>query len=284
MKTDALLYRLLQDHPDLVFELAGLPHPTVPYQLRAEEVKETQFRLDGVLLPPVVTADAPLVFLENQFWPDDDFYARWFASIFLYLRQHPEQRWWRAVALYPERRTDTGQTRGFEELLAGRVTRVYLDELVAALPESPALGLIQLLLAEPDRAILKAREMLAVQIPSWPDMHAWVETVLIYKLPRLTREEIRKMVHLIDVDLKDTGFYRSVFAEGADFGRQEGRLQGEADLLLRQLRRRVGGLNAEQEAMIRRLSEDRLHALGEALLDFSGPEDFARWLAQNIPH
>lgn len=166
MKTDALLYRLLQDHPDVVFELAGLPHPTVPYELRAEEVKETQFRLDGVLLPPVVTAEAPLVFLENQFWLDDDFYARWFASIFLYLRKHPEQRWWRAVVLYPERRTDMGQTRGFEELLAGRVTRVYLDELVAALPESPAVGLIQLLLAEPDRAIMKAREMLAVQIPS----------------------------------------------------------------------------------------------------------------------
>lgn len=119
-------------------------------------------------------------------------------------------------------------------------------------------------------------------------MHAWVETVLIYKLPRLTREEIRKMVHLFDVDLKDTGFYRSVFAEGADFGRQEGRqegrLQGEADLLLRQLWRRVGGLNAEQEGMIRRLPEDRLHALGEALLDFTGPDDLTRWLAQNTTH
>lgn len=276
MKTDALLYRLLQDHPDMVFELAGLPHPTVSYQLRAEEVKETQFRFDGLLIPSEVTAEAPLIFLENQFWLDDDFYARWFASIFLYLRKHPEHRWWRAVVLYPERRTDMGQTRGFEELLAGRVTRVYLDELVAAQPVSPTLGLIEILLAEPHQAVAKAREVLTDTLPVWPDFKAWVETLLVYKLPRLSREEIKAMVHLIDVDLKDTRYYQEVAAEV--------RQESKADLLLHMMKKRFGDLAPFQETIVQSMSEDRLVALSEALLDFSGPDDFARWLAQNTKH
>ncbi|MGZ8218175.1 DUF2887 domain-containing protein [Methylomagnum sp.] len=273
MKTDALLYRLLQDHPDLVFELAGLPLPKAHYELRAEEIKETQFRFDGLLIPPEVSEESPLVFLENQFWLDDDFYARWFASIFLYLRKHPEQRWWRAVALFPERRVDVGQTRGFEELLAGRVTRVYLDEWSAMQPESPALGLIELLLAEPDRAIIKAREMLAVSPPIWPDFRSWIETLLIYKLPRLTREEIRAMVHLIDVDLKDTRYFQEAYAER------------EANLLIRMMNKRLGGaLPPTQEAIIRTLPLERLEDMGLALLDFTSQDDLSRWLAQNTSH
>jgi predicted transposase YdaD len=117
MKTDALLYRLFQEHPSLVFELAGWPPPKAPYELRAEEIKQTHFRLDGVLIPAVADPDAPLVFLENQFQPDADFYARWFASIFLYLRLHPGQRDWRAVVLFPSRAQDAGNPQGYEALV-----------------------------------------------------------------------------------------------------------------------------------------------------------------------
>lgn len=52
MKTDTLFYRLLHSHPEWVFELAGWPPPSVPYRLRAEEIKQTAFRLDGLLMPP----------------------------------------------------------------------------------------------------------------------------------------------------------------------------------------------------------------------------------------
>ena len=181
MKTDALLYRLLQDHPDLVFELAGLPTPVQEYKLLAEEVKETRFRFDGLLLPAEVSQEAPLVFLENQFQADPDFYARWFAAIFLYLRRHPEQRSWRAVVLFPCRATDNGNTLGYEELLsATRIRRVYLEDWLTQNPASPGLSLIQLLLADPDQAIAKARGILTGTPQVWPDFAAWVETVLIY--------------------------------------------------------------------------------------------------------
>jgi predicted transposase/invertase (TIGR01784 family) len=286
MKTDALLYRLLQDHPDLVFELAGLPLPNADYKLVAEEIKETHFRLDGVLIPSVMSQESPLVFLESQFQSDSDFYARWFASIFLYLRRHPERRWWRAVALFPGQSTDTGQPLGYEELLFGtRVNRVYLEALLDVEPASPGIRLIQLLLAKPTEALAKAQAFLGAAPPTWPDFPNWVETVLIYKLPRLTREEIRIMLHLIDVDLKDTRFYQEVFAEGAKVGHkegcEEGRREGEANLLLRLLKRRLGNIAPDQEAIVRALPETHLEALGEALLDFSKPEDFSAWLARH---
>jgi predicted transposase/invertase (TIGR01784 family) len=49
-----------------------------------------------------------------------------------------------------------------------------------------------------------------------------VETLLVYKLPRLSREEIRKMLNVLNVELKETRFYQEVFAEGLEEGRQEG--------------------------------------------------------------
>ncbi len=61
-----------------------------------------------------------------------------------------------------------------------------------------------------------------------------METLLVNKLsPTLRREEIQKMLDLTDVDLKQTRFYKEVFAEGRQEGEQEGRQQEGAALILR---------------------------------------------------
>ena len=65
-----------------------------------------------------------------------------------------------------------------------------------------------------------------------------VETILVYKLPTLSREEIQTMLELTDTDLKQTRFYQEVFTEG----RQEGRQEEGVTLILRQLQRRCGEL------------------------------------------
>ncbi len=59
-----------------------------------------------------------------------------------------------------------------------------------------------------------------------------------------------------------------------------GRLAGKETLVARQLRRRVGAVPADVTARLDRLSADQLDDLGEALLDFTGPADLDRWLAQ----
>ncbi|MBB1127107.1 DUF2887 domain-containing protein, partial [Thiospirillum jenense] len=111
MRTDTLFYRLFQDWPGLVLELAGLD-PTLPgYQLQAPEIKQTGFRLDGVLMPPAARPELPIVFIETQFQYDADFHGRWFAELFLYLYRHSTEREWRAVTLFASRKTEQGPQR-----------------------------------------------------------------------------------------------------------------------------------------------------------------------------
>ncbi|WP_404784258.1 DUF4351 domain-containing protein [Altericista sp. CCNU0014] len=64
-------------------------------------------------------------------------------------------------------------------------------------------------------------------------------------------------------------------------GRAEGEQVGEARLIMRQLTRRLGQVAPEIEAQVRALSLPQLEALGEALLDFSGPNDLVDWLRLN---
>ena len=58
MHTDVLLYRLFQERPATLFEVAGLAGDASGYRLTATEVKETAFRLDGARLPPPDGPDA----------------------------------------------------------------------------------------------------------------------------------------------------------------------------------------------------------------------------------
>jgi predicted transposase YdaD len=60
--------------------------------------------------------------------------------------------------------------------------------------------------------------------------------------------------------------------------KEEGRQEGEANLVLRQLNRRIGGISAELSANIQSLSLENLENLGEALLDFQSVEDLEQWL------
>jgi hypothetical protein len=59
---------------------------------------------------------------------------------------------------------------------------------------------------------------------------------------------------------------------------QQGRQQGEAYLLLRQLQRRFGKIPQNLEETIRNLPVERLEDLGLALLDFGTLTDLDNWL------
>ena len=68
---------------------------------------------------------------------------------------------------------------------------------------------------------------------------------------------------------------------GIERGIEKGCLQGESRLVLRQLRRRFGALDAVQEAMVRSLSVEQLEDLGDALLSFQSVQDLNDWLARS---
>ncbi len=106
-----------------------------------------------------------------------------------------------------------------------------------------------------------------------------VETILVYKLPTLSREEIQTMLELTEIDLKQTRFYQDVFTEGEQAGQQKGRQEEGVALILRLLQRRCGELAPALQERMTHLSLPQLEVLGEALLDFLGVEDLEQWLA-----
>ncbi|MBD2365021.1 DUF4351 domain-containing protein [Anabaena minutissima FACHB-250] len=68
--------------------------------------------------------------------------------------------------------------------------------------------------------------------------------------------------------------------EGWQEGLQEGRQEGKQNLILRQLNRRIGEIDASLIDRIQRLSIEQLENLGEALLDFTTPADLESWFNQ----
>ncbi|MGH8476025.1 MAG: DUF4351 domain-containing protein [Methylococcales bacterium] len=56
------------------------------------------------------------------------------------------------------------------------------------------------------------------------------EAVLVYKWPRMTRDEVRNMLgEIFHVELKQTRFYQDVFREGEMEGKKEGRKEGRIE-------------------------------------------------------
>ncbi|NCS79612.1 MAG: DUF4351 domain-containing protein, partial [Microcystis aeruginosa K13-07] len=82
--------------------------------------------------------------------------------------------------------------------------------------------------------------------------------------------------------MKESVIYQEIWSEGLQEGlqegRQEGRQEGEANLVLRQLNRRIGDISPELLPNIRSLDLEQLENLGEALLDFQSPQDLEQWL------
>lgn len=270
MKTDSLFYRLFQSVPQLLFDLINRPLPSASqYHFTSVELKETAFRLDGVMQPPDDQLDWPLFFVEVQFQLDPQIYSRLFTEVFLYLRHHQPAHPWHAVVIYPSRAIDPGPHPQYDVLLQSHhVTRVYLDEW--AEPRQTLMQRVMgVILAEPHQAIAEAQAVLACQEDGGRTANIvdLVETILVYKLaPTVSREEILEMLDLQNVDIKQTRFYQDVFTEG------------EASLILRQLQRRCGELTPAIREQITQLKLSQLEALGEALLEFRGLVDLEQWL------
>jgi predicted transposase/invertase (TIGR01784 family) len=276
MKTDSLFYRLFQRLPRLLFELVGqAADDAESYRFTSEEIKETAFRLDGVLVPPESQPTWPLFFIEVQFQHDPTFYSRFFAEIFLYLRQQQPVHPWQAVVLYPTRAIDPGTHPHYETLLSSpQVQRIYLNEWAA--PRQTLLQrVIGLVLATPEQTRGEARAVIAqarqesVDNAKTQSILELVETIVAYKLKGLSRKEIQAMLDFLDTELKQTRFYQDVFAEG------------EAAIILRLLQRRCGVLPPVLTSRVTGLSVADLEALGDALLEFHALSDLERWLAEH---
>jgi predicted transposase/invertase (TIGR01784 family) len=255
VKTDSLFYQIFLRFPDSFFDLIGQPQPvSANYQFTSQEVKQLSFRLDGLFMALREDSQQPLYLVEVQFQPDDTLYYRLFAELFLFLKQYRPPHPWQIVVIYPHRRVEREQSLHFGEILnLSSVRRIYLDELAAGDNPSLGIGVIKLVVESETAAVRTAQTLIERTREEITDQSSQrqlidlIESIIIYKLPQKSREEIEAMFGLSD--LKQTRVYQEALAEGEERGLQE----GERLVVENLLRVRFGELDPEIQAIISRI-------------------------------
>jgi predicted transposase YdaD len=210
---------------------------------------------------------------------DKGFYGRYFAEVYLYLKQYNISRPWRGLIIIKSRGHELGSEIPYGDLQQ-KVQRLYLEDLLSETDLSPNLGILQLIVL-PQKRVGEAAQKLLQNVENktqFTQRLDLIEAILVSKFPQISPEEILKMLDLKTADITQTRFYRDVFQLGAKEGKAEGRQEGEAQLIIRLLKRRCGVLSPNQEAQIRSLDLNQLESLGEALLDFTTIADLEAWL------
>jgi predicted transposase/invertase (TIGR01784 family) len=303
VKTDSIFYRLFKTFPGTFFELIN--HQATEanvYEFSSVELKQTAFRIDGVFLPTANGREQPIYFLEVQFQKDSELYARFFSEIFLYLRLYAPTKAWRGVVVFARGSMEPTEIEPYRVLLESeQVTRLYLNELGDVDKSSLGVGIIKLVVETKKRTpklvkqlVEKARSELSNQARQ-QEVLDLIETIVLYKLPRITRQELARM--FTREDLKKTRYYQEVREEVREElqqevqeevrqqvreeVREEVRQQAALELVMRVLVRRIGAVNPQLQERIHQLSIVQLENLAEALLDFSNEADLATWLDEN---
>jgi predicted transposase YdaD len=232
-----------------------------------------------LLIPSSDDLSLPLVFLEAQMQTDVNFYGRYFAGIYLYLRQYKPNRPWKGLLILNRRSHDLGSEVPYQLQLDRQVQRLYLDDLGLRTNLSPNLAMLRLFFLPEEEVSTAARSILD-NPPTEAEFQRrldLVEAILVNKFPQLSFEEVLKMLDLKEVNLSETRFYQDVLQKGLEQG-----FQREVDLVLRQLERQCGVLGVDRQDLVRSLTITQLEALGDALLDFNGMADLEVWFEANL--
>jgi predicted transposase/invertase (TIGR01784 family) len=296
MRTDTIFYQLFQSFHTLLFELIDRPIAEAEgYKFSSAEIKEKAFRFDGIFMP--TANDKPIFLAEVQFQPKEDFYSEFLAEIFLYLNQYRPIQDWQAVAIFAKHNSEPTPDKFCQELITlGRIKRVYLEDLQQE-TNSHAIEIIQLILATEKKAPTIARK-LAEKVEQETNTELrdnvveFIEAVLVYKFPKLSRQEVEAM--FTHSDLKKTRVYQDAVQEGLQIGEQRGLqigkqeglqigeqrglMKGQAAMLQRQLTRKFGKISPTVKSKISKLSIAQLEDLAEAIFDFQTSADLSTWI------
>ncbi len=117
-----------------------------------------------------------------------------------------------------------------------RLKRIYLDEELDWLGTATVgIGAVKLIVSPEKKAVESAKQLIertkqSVEDPvSQRDFIELIETIIIYKLPKKSREELEAMLGLSE--LKQTKVYQEAKAEGQEIGEQKAKLESVPRLL-----------------------------------------------------
>jgi predicted transposase/invertase (TIGR01784 family) len=230
MITDPIFYRLFETSPETFFLLLGMSpelarEMAARYQYEALEFKEIAHRSDGIFRP--TAPGLPVYFLEVQFYPLASVFADLLVKAYTFLKRHDPAQEFCGVVLFASRALEPRQTLPYEALFAaGQIRRYYLDEMPEIADAPLGMAILDLLRQSQQRAPATARELVA-RVKSEigddalrTDLIQLVETIIIGKLPRLTRQEIEVMLQLHDI--RESRVYQEAREEGRVKGLEEG--------------------------------------------------------------
>ncbi|MEB3150849.1 MAG: DUF4351 domain-containing protein [Sphaerospermopsis sp.] len=117
-----------------------------------------------------------------------------------------------------------------------------------------------------------------IELQGLPLNHPYQKATLelVYNL----RENLRVNQQLEADDQELIMRLEPLYQRDREQAKEEGRQEGEQDLILRLLNRRLGEIDMLLIEQIKGLSIEKLENLGEALLDFSSVADLEAWLNQ----
>jgi len=282
--SDKLFYWLFQQHAERLQPLvAGLLPQMEGYVFSAPVLKEREYRLDGLFLPPADQPELPTLILEAQMAADPGFLLRLNAETGRLLQQQDRQgrpiRHWQVVVICPSRELNFGDPTPVREFVRERV--VWIELAPERLPRTApplqrALGM--LLLPEDQLPVCSASiRAEAAGTSLGAEIDDVIAAILVSRFSGRTVPEICAMGGITVDDFTSSVAYREIFG----LGQQKGRQAEAAAISLRLLAHRFGALTSSQQSRIQALPLSSLEALLDALLDSQGPEDLNTWLSHH---
>ena len=286
--SDKLFYWLFQQHAERLQPLVAELLPQMEsYVFSAPVLKEREYRLDGLFLPPADQPELPVVILEAQMAADPDFLLRLNAETGRLLQQQQRQgrpiRHWQVVVICPSRELNFGDPTPVREFVERRV--VWIELAPERLPPSapPLQKALAMLLLPEDQlpACSRAIRAEAVGTGLGSEIDDVIAAILVSRFSGRTVPEICAMGGITVDDFTSSVAYREIFGLGQQDGEQKGRQAEAAAISLRLLGHRCGALTPSQLSRIQDLPLSALEALLDALLDFQGPDDLNAWLSRH---
>jgi predicted transposase YdaD len=286
--SDKLFYWLFQQHAERIQPLVAELLPRMEgYVFSAPVLKEREYRLDGLFLPPPDQPDLPALILEAQMAADPGFLLRLYAESARLLQQMEQQGrticCWQVVVICPSRELNFGNPQPVEEFLERRLVWVELqpERLPPAAP--PIQKALSLLLQPEDQlpACSRAVRAEAAGTGLAAEIDDVIAAILVSRFSGRTVPEICAMGGITVDDFTSSVAYREIFGLGLHEGEIKGRQTEASALTIRQLQLRCGTLSPAQQALIQDLPLGALETLSVALLDFQGPDDLTAWLSQH---
>jgi predicted transposase/invertase (TIGR01784 family) len=226
MITDPIFYRLFETSPETFFLVLGMSvdlakEMAARYQYEALEFKETAHRVDGIFRPK--EPGLPLYFVEVQFYRLPSVFADVLVKAYTYLKQHDPGQAFYGVVLFASRALEPEELAPYQPLLdTGLLRRYYLDEMPEMAGAPLGMSILYLIRQTESQAAVTARALVARCKKEIEDaklqtkLVEFIETVIFYKLPRLSREEIQAMLQVSD--LRQTRIYQEAKEEGLQEG------------------------------------------------------------------